>query len=53
MNDFFLSLSLFSLAEIRQQQQMLNAENVELSFTDDAIKEIARVSFEVGKRGEE
>lgn len=34
---------------IKQQQQMLNAENVELTFSDDAIKEIARVSFEVNK----
>jgi ATP-dependent protease HslVU (ClpYQ) ATPase subunit len=32
---------------IRQQIEMLKSEMVTLSFTDDAIKEIARVAFEV------
>ena len=32
---------------IRQQIEMLKSENVTLSFTDGAIKEIARVAFEV------
>jgi ATP-dependent HslUV protease ATP-binding subunit HslU len=33
---------------IRQQVEMLRSENFTLTFTDDAIKEIARVAFEVG-----
>jgi ATP-dependent protease HslVU (ClpYQ) ATPase subunit len=32
---------------IRQQIEMLKSEMVTLSFTDEAIKEIARVAFEV------
>lgn len=32
---------------IRQQVEMLKSESVTLAFTDDAIKEIARVAFEV------
>ena len=32
---------------IRQQIEMLKSEHVTLSFTDGAIKEIARVAFEV------
>jgi ATP-dependent HslUV protease ATP-binding subunit HslU len=32
---------------IRQQVEMLKSEDVTLAFTDDAIKEIARVAFEV------
>jgi len=32
---------------IRQQQELLKAENVELKFTDEAIREIARVAFQV------
>jgi ATP-dependent HslUV protease ATP-binding subunit HslU len=32
---------------IRQQQQLLSTEGVELHFTDAAIKEIARVAEEV------
>lgn len=32
---------------IKQQMEMLNAENVKLEFTDEAICEIARVAFEV------
>ena len=32
---------------IRQQREMLKAENVELEFTDEAIREVAKVAFEV------
>jgi len=32
---------------IQQQLELLKAENVNLKFTDDAIKEISRVAFEV------
>ena len=32
---------------IRQQVEMLRAENLSLSFTDEAIREIARVAYEV------
>jgi len=32
---------------IKQQIELLKTENVELSFTDEAIKEIARVAFVV------
>ena len=32
---------------IRQQVEMLRSENLSLSFTDEAIREIARVAFEV------
>ena len=32
---------------IRQQIEMLKSEMVTLSFTDEAIREIARVAFEV------
>lgn len=32
---------------IRQQIEMMKSEQVELSFTDEAIREIARVAFEV------
>jgi ATP-dependent HslUV protease ATP-binding subunit HslU len=32
---------------IRQQVEMLKSENVELNFTNEAIREIARVAFEV------
>lgn len=32
---------------IKQQIELLKAENVELSFTDEAIREIARVAFMV------
>ena len=32
---------------IRQQIEMLKSESVTLSFTDGAIREIARVAFEV------
>jgi len=34
---------------IRQQIEMLKSEGVELSFTDEAIREIARVSFMTNK----
>jgi ATP-dependent HslUV protease ATP-binding subunit HslU len=34
---------------LRQQTEMLKSENVDLSFTDDAIREIARVAFETNK----
>jgi ATP-dependent HslUV protease ATP-binding subunit HslU len=32
---------------IRQQVEMLKAEQLELTFTDEAVREIARVAFEV------
>ena len=35
---------------IRQQIEMLKSESVTLSFTDGAIREIARVAFEVNIR---
>jgi ATP-dependent HslUV protease ATP-binding subunit HslU len=34
---------------IRQQTEMLKSESVNLSFTDQAIKEIARVAFETNR----
>lgn len=34
---------------IRQQREMLKAENVELEFTDEAIREVAKVAFETNK----
>mmetsp|Transcript_32175 Transcript_32175/g.30674 ORF Transcript_32175/g.30674 Transcript_32175/m.30674 type:complete len:484 (-) Transcript_32175:256-1707(-) len=34
---------------IRQQTEMLKSESVSLSFTDQAIKEIARVAFETNR----
>jgi ATP-dependent HslUV protease ATP-binding subunit HslU len=32
---------------IRQQVEMLKSENVDLIFTDDAVREIAKIAFEV------
>jgi ATP-dependent HslUV protease ATP-binding subunit HslU len=32
---------------IRQQTEMLKSENFNLTFTDDAIREIAKIAFEV------
>ena len=34
---------------IRQQVEMLRAEKLELTFTDEAIREVARVAYEVNK----
>lgn len=32
---------------IRQQLELMNSENYKLTFTDDAIREIAKIAFEV------
>ena len=39
-------------ALIKQYKALLRSENIELSFTDDSIKEIARIAAEVNEQVE-
>lgn len=45
-NDFYRVLTEPSSNLLKQQVEMLKTENVHVSFTDAAIREIARVTFE-------
>jgi ATP-dependent HslUV protease ATP-binding subunit HslU len=46
-NDFYRILTEPVNNLLRQQKEMLDTENVKLSFTDGAVKEIARITAEV------
>jgi ATP-dependent HslUV protease ATP-binding subunit HslU len=45
--DMYLILTVPESNLVRQQVALLGTEKVKLSFTDDAIREVARVAFEV------
>ena len=51
-NDFFRILTEPDNALIRQYEELLKTETVELKFQEDAIREIARMSAQVNERTE-
>jgi ATP-dependent HslUV protease ATP-binding subunit HslU len=51
-DDFVRILTEPKNALIRQYQALIGAENVELRFTEDAVREIARIAAEVNRRME-
>lgn len=51
-SDFYKILTQPQNALIKQYKALLKSENIELDFTDDAIKEIARIAAEVNEQVE-
>ncbi|AOM83195.1 ATP-dependent protease ATPase subunit HslU [Salisediminibacterium beveridgei] len=52
VDDFVKILSEPKHALIKQYQAMINIEGIELIFTDDAVKEVAEIAFDVNEQTE-